>query len=131
MRELFQRVLADGKRIALASSAIGAELQAYKERANIADLIDAETSKDDADKSKPHPDIFEAALARLEHPPANETIVLGDTPYDIEAAHKAGLRTIAVRCGGFPEETLRGAIAIFQDPADLLARYGESPLAAS
>jgi phosphoglycolate phosphatase-like HAD superfamily hydrolase len=128
VRELFLRILQDGKAIALASSAAGEELSAYKTKAQIADLVDEETSKDDAEKSKPHPDIFEAALERLGNPSADETIVVGDTPYDVEAAAKAGLRTIAMRCGGFPEGTLRGAVAIYDSPADLLARYAESLL---
>jgi HAD superfamily hydrolase (TIGR01509 family) len=128
VRELFEQLIANGLQIALASSAIGEELQTYKDRAHVADLIDTETSKDDAEKSKPHPDIFEAALERLGNPPTDQAIVIGDTPYDIEAAAKAGLRTIAVRCGGFPEETLKGAIAIYDDPADLLERLAESPL---
>ncbi len=102
------------------------ELETYKERARISDLVETETSKDDASKSKPHPDIFAAALKQLGHPSAHETIVVGDTPYDIEAAARAGLSTIAVRSGGFPEDTLRGAIAIYDSPADLLARYDES-----
>ncbi|MDB6150684.1 MAG: family hydrolase [Chthoniobacter sp.] len=131
VRELFQELLAKGLRIALASSAIGKELQTYKDRAQIADLIDTETSKDDAEKSKPHPDIFEAALDRLGNLPPEQAIVIGDTPYDIEAAAKAGLQTIAVRCGGFPEETLQGAVAIYDDPADLLARLAGSPLISS
>jgi HAD superfamily hydrolase (TIGR01509 family) len=131
VRELFQELLANGLRIALASSAIGKELQTYEDRAEIADLIDTETSKDDAEKSKPHPDIFEAALDRLGNLPPEQAIVIGDTPYDIEAAAKAGLQTIAVRCGGFPEETLQGAVAIYDDPADLLARLAGSPLISS
>lgn len=125
VRPLFERLLQDGKRIALASSALGKELQFYKEKADIVDLVDTETSQDDADQSKPHPDIFEAALDRLGNPKLEETIVIGDTPYDIDAAGRAGLRTIAVRCGGFPEATLSGAVAIFDGPADLLARYEE------
>lgn len=128
VRELFEHLLARGKRLALASSAQGDELQIYKEIARIDDLIQAETSKDDAEKSKPHPDIFEAALQRLGHPPAVECLVVGDTPYDIEAAAKAGLRTLAVRCGGFAEATLRGAVAIYDGLGDLLERYDESPL---
>jgi phosphoglycolate phosphatase-like HAD superfamily hydrolase len=128
VRELFLRILQDGKVIALASSAAGEELSAYKEKAQIADLVDEETSKDDAEKSKPHPDIFQAALERLGHPSADEAIVVGDTPYDVEAAAKAGLRTIAVRCGGFPEDTLRRAVAVYDSPADLLTRYAESLL---
>ncbi|HST52449.1 MAG TPA: HAD family hydrolase [Pyrinomonadaceae bacterium] len=132
VRELFERIRRDGKRIALASSAKGDELATYEKIARITDLVEEETSKDDADKSKPHPDIFEAALARLGDPPKSKTVVVGDTPYDAEAAGKAGLRTIGFLCGGFPEADLRaaGCFQIYKDPADLLARYDSSPLAA-
>jgi HAD superfamily hydrolase (TIGR01549 family) len=131
VRELFARIKQDGKRIALASSAKEEELQVYKEIANIADLVEEETSADDADKSKPHPDIFEAALDALGDVQTNEVIVVGDTPYDAEAAGKANLRTIGVLCGGFPEAELRaaGCIRIYESPADLLANYDESPIA--
>ena len=129
VRDLFLRLREDGKKIALASSAQGDELKTYKEIAHIEDLVEVETSQDDADKSKPHPDIFQAALQRLGNPPLEEVLVVGDTPYDIEAAGKAGLKTIAVRCGGFPDETLAGAIAIYDSPTDLLAHYAQSPLA--
>ena len=124
VRELFERLLADGKRIALASSAKEDELQRYKEVARIDDLIDTETSSDDAEKSKPHPDIFEAALQRLDGIDPAEALVIGDTPYDAAAAAKAGLRTVGLLCGGWPEAELRkaGCIAVFQDPAALLAR---------
>ena len=127
-RELIQRLQADGKRVALASSATGDELEVYKKIARIDDLIEAETSKDDASKSKPHPDIFQAALKKLGNPKAEDCLVVGDTPYDIEAAAKAGVRTIAVRSGGFPEETLKDALAIYDGLADLLEHYGTSPL---
>lgn len=125
VRPLFERLLKDGKHIVLASSAKKDEVEQYKEIAQIADLIKAETSSDDAEKSKPHPDIFIAALAELKGVGLDEAIVVGDTPYDAIAAGKAGLKTIGVLCGGFPEAELRGAgcIAIFQDPADLLAWY--------
>jgi HAD superfamily hydrolase (TIGR01549 family) len=131
VRELFERIRRDGKRIALASSAKGDELEAYKKIADIEGLVEEETSKDDVEQSKPHPDIFEAALARLGDPPPSRVIVVGDTPYDAEAAGKASLRTIGFLCGGFPEEDLRaaGCIRIYKDAADLLARYAESPLA--
>lgn len=130
VRELFERIIADGRRIALASSAKEDELAAYKKLANIADLVEEEASADDAEKSKPHPDIFEAALASLGDVKSDEAIAIGDTPYDAEAAGKIGLRTIGVLCGGFPETELTnaGASPIFEDPADLLARYDESPL---
>jgi HAD superfamily hydrolase (TIGR01509 family) len=127
VRELFERILSHGKRIALASSAKGDELMAYKKAANIVDLVDEETSSDDAERSKPHPDIFEAALARLKLPP-RRAIVVGDSPYDAEAARKAGMKTIGVLCGGFPEADLRnaGAAQIFHDAADLLANCARS-----
>ena len=131
VRELWERIKADGRRIALASSAKKEELERYKQIAGIDDLVDAETSSDDAEKSKPHPDIFEAALDRLEGIAAEDAIAVGDTPYDAQAAGKAGLRTIGLLCGGWPEEALReaGCIAIYRDPADLLRHYDQSPLA--
>ncbi|HJS85902.1 MAG TPA: HAD family hydrolase [Acetobacteraceae bacterium] len=131
VRELFERLRRDGKRIALASSAKEEELEVYKKAARIDDLIQTETSSDDAESSKPRPDIFEAAMQRLGAMAREDVVVVGDTPYDAEAAGKAGLRTIGVLCGGFPERHLKeaGCIAIYKDPADLLAQYDRSPLA--
>lgn len=131
VRELFERIRREGLRIALASSAKKDELKTYKEIARITDLVEEETSADDADKSKPHPDIFEAVLAALGDVRADEAVVIGDTPYDAQAAGKIKLRTIGVLCGGFPEAELRaaGCDPIYRDPADLLARYDDSPLA--
>lgn len=131
VRELFQRILADGKRAVIASSANGDELLTYKRKAHIEDLVHDATSRDDAEKSKPHPDIFEAALAKLDDVPSDEAIVVGDSPWDAIAARRAGLRTVGLLCGGFSEPDLReaGCIAIFRDPQDLLARYDSSPLA--
>ena len=130
VRELFERIRRDSLRVALASSAKEEELKAYKKIARIEDLVEEETSADDAERSKPHPDIFKAALEQLGGVEADEAIVVGDTPYDAEAAGKAGLRTIGLLCGGFPEEELRaaGCVAIYRDPADLLARYDESAI---
>jgi HAD superfamily hydrolase (TIGR01549 family) len=127
VRELFLKLKADDKRIALASSAKKDELAAYKKIANIEDLVEEETSADDADRSKPHPDIFKAALDRLEDVAVHEALVIGDTPYDAEAAGKLRLRTLGVLSGGFPEAELRaaGAIAVYRDVADMLARYDE------
>ncbi|HYP53231.1 MAG TPA: HAD family hydrolase [Pyrinomonadaceae bacterium] len=131
VRELFQRIKRDGKHIALASSAKKDELGTYKKIARVVDLVEEETSADDAERSKPHPDIFEAALAELGDVRPDQAVVVGDTPYDAEAAGKAGLRTVGVLCGGFPEQDLRaaGCVRIYRDPADLLARYDDSPLA--
>lgn len=131
VRELFERILKDGKRIVLASSAKGDELETYKEIAGIADLVDEQTSSDDVKNSKPDPDIVHAAMQKLGGADPQQVIMVGDTPYDVEAARKAGVATIAVLCGGFPEMELHGAgaVAIYHDPADLLDHYEESPLA--
>jgi phosphoglycolate phosphatase-like HAD superfamily hydrolase len=128
---LFQRIKRDHKRIALASSAKSEELEIYKKITQITSLIESDTSSQDADKSKPHPDIFEAALRRLPGITLGQVIVVGDTPYDAEAAAKANLQTIGLLCGGWREKHLRqaGCIAIYKNPADLLARYDNSPLA--
>ena len=131
VRELFQKLKSEGFRLALASSAKEEELTAYKKLARIEDLVEEETSADDADKSKPHPDIFEAVLERLGDIEPLEAVVVGDTPYDAEAAGKLGLRTLGVLSGGFPEAELKqaGCVQIYKDPADLLARYEESLIA--
>jgi HAD superfamily hydrolase (TIGR01549 family) len=131
VRELFERIRSVGERIALASSAKGDELAAYKRIARITDLVEEQTSADDVAHSKPSPDIFAAALQKLRNVDASEAIAVGDTPYDAEAAGKLGLRTVGLLCGGFPKSELRGAgcVAIYRDPAGLLAHFAESPLA--
>ncbi len=130
VRELFQRIQQDGKQIVLASSAKGDELKTYKQIANIEDLIQEETSSDDVENSKPDPDVIHAALHKLGNPAPAQVMMVGDTPYDAEAARKAGVGTIGVLCGGFPEEELRkaGAVAIYNGPGELLAMYEVSPL---
>jgi HAD superfamily hydrolase (TIGR01509 family) len=130
VRPLFERIAKAGLRIALASSAKGEELETYKRMAGISDLIGAETSSDDAERSKPHPDIFKAALSRLDLP-SEQVLVVGDSPFDAEAAGKIGLRTIGLLCGGFPADTLKeaGCIALYEDPAALLRDFDHSPLA--
>lgn len=131
VRELFQKLKANDQQIALASSAKPEELQIFKRIAKIEDLVGVETSSGDAEKSKPHPDIFEAALDRMGEIRRDEIVVVGDSPHDAEAAGKAGLPTVGVLCGGFPEAALReaGCIAIYADPADLLRKYEDSLLA--
>ena len=126
-RNLLQRCRDDGYKVVLASSAAGEELQHYVDLLDAAELLDGTTSKDDVGHSKPCPDIFETARAKIGVPP-EQALVIGDTPYDIEAASRAGMRTIAVRSGKFPDDALSGAIAIFDDVAELLARFDASPL---
>lgn len=131
VRELFEHIRAGGQKIALASSCKSDELDNYKRLARIEDLVDAATTSDDADKSKPHPDIFHAVMKRLPGIAPSESVAVGDTPYDAEAAGKAGLLTLGVLCGGFPELQLRaaGCAAIYRDPAELLRDYDRSPAA--
>lgn len=130
VRALFQHLRDKGLKVALASSGKKAEVEHYQKILGIADLVDIATTSDDAERSKPHPDIFEAAIGKLGDIDKSEMIVIGDTPYDAEAANKAGLRTVGVLCGGFPEADLSaaGCIAIYKDPQDLLDGFTGSPL---
>jgi HAD superfamily hydrolase (TIGR01509 family) len=130
VRALFEHIKAVGQTAVLASSGTAAEVDHYKEIAGIADLVAGATSSNDAERSKPFPDIFQAALAKLAPIGPQEAVVVGDTPYDAEAARAAGLVAVGVLCGGFPEEALRdaGCVAIFRGPSDLLERYDQSPL---
>ncbi len=131
VRELFERIRASGQRAVLASSGTAEEVEQYKEIAGIADLIDSATSSDDAERSKPFPDIFQAALAKLSSLGPDEAVVIGDTPYDAEAARKAGIKSIGVLTGGFAEQALKdaGCIAVYGGPEDILKNYDASPLA--
>jgi HAD superfamily hydrolase (TIGR01509 family) len=127
-RALLERMLAQGLELVVATSAKADEVTALLEQAGVADLIQAASSADDVGSSKPDPDIVRAALAKTGRHPS-ESVMLGDTPYDIQAATRARVPTIALRCGGWNDAALAGALAIYDDPADLLAHYDESPLA--
>ena len=127
-RELLQRMQADGLRLAVATSASADDMAALLKAAGVDDLIEARTSSSDAENSKPAPDIVEAALKRA-GVGAAEAVMLGDTPYDVKAATRAGVRSVALRSGGWDDDALAGAAAIYQDTADLLAHYDESPFA--
>lgn len=126
-RELLERLRADGVKLVVATSAKREEMKDILEQAGVAELIEEATSASDAEESKPDPDIVEAALAQA-GVPAAEAVMLGDTPYDVQAATRAGVRIIGVRTGGWGEDDLRGAVAVYDHPADLLASYEESPL---
>lgn len=129
--DLIMKVQNQGLKTMIASSATTEELSVLLKAAGVDDLLSEEnaTTSSDAKSSKPAPDIVEAALEKvgLEAP---DVIMLGDTPYDIESAGKAGVKVIAFRCGGFDDSQLSKAIAIYDNPADLLAQYDNSPLAA-
>jgi len=129
--ELLRRISDEGLKIALASSAKGDELDAYKKLAGVADLVQDETSKDDVHRSKPFPDVFSAALEKLGDVDPEDAVAVGDTPYDAEAAGKLGLPIIGMLSGGWTEDELRkaGCFAVYRGPADLLGHFEESPLA--
>lgn len=110
-----------------ASSAKSEELKPLLAIAGVDAPMDARTSSEDGKASKPDPGIIEAALERA-HADPSEAIMIGDTPYDIEAARQAGMKAIAFRSGGWRDDDLKGAIAIYDGPWDLLARIDESPL---
>jgi HAD superfamily hydrolase (TIGR01509 family) len=127
--DLFHRLRAAGLKVALASSGKDDEVAHHKKILGIDDLVDAETTSDDAERSKPFPDIFAAAFNKLGLSDPAEALVIGDTPYDAEAARAGGFHTIGVLCGGFPEGALRaaGCVAIYRDPAHLLEDFDASP----
>ncbi len=130
VRELFLRIRGAGGRVAVASSAKGDEVDHYLKLADVADLVEAATSADDAERSKPHSDIFHAALDRLPGLDRGDVLVVGDTPYDAIAAVKAGVRPVGVRGGGWPDDKLReaGCVAVYEGPTDLLKNFDRTPL---
>jgi HAD superfamily hydrolase (TIGR01509 family) len=127
-RELVAALKARGPTLVAASSAKKSELKALLAIAGADVLLDAATSSDDAEESKPDPDIVHAALQQA-RARAEDAVMIGDTPYDVEAATRAGVRAIAFRCGGWGDADLEGAVAIYDGPADLLARLDQAPLA--
>jgi HAD superfamily hydrolase (TIGR01509 family) len=124
-RELVLRVRSDGLKAIVATSAKDEELKGLLKAAQVEDLMQERATASDAKRSKPDPDIVEAAIDESDTEP--ETLVMiGDTPYDIEAATKARVRAIAFRSGGWADEALKGAVEIYDGPADLLAHYDSS-----
>ena len=108
----------------IATSADDREMNSILQQAGVDDLIPLRTTKDDAPASKPDPDIVHAALARSWARP-EQVLLIGDTPYDVEAADRAGIGAIALRCGGhWPDSSLSGALKIFDDPQALLVHWG-------
>jgi len=127
VRPLLERMKRDGLKLVVATSSPQDEVEKAVEIVGVRNLLEDVTSASRAGRSKPDPDVVHAALDRVGLP-ARDAIMLGDTPYDIQAASKVGVPVIAFRCGGFQDKDLKGAIAIYDGPADLLAHYDESPL---
>ena len=128
-RQLLEKLRARGLTLVVATSAQEDELGGLLDQAGVADMFAETTSSSDASNSKPDPDIIQAALARAGGTAPADALMVGDTPYDVEAAARAGVGTVAVRSGGWDAAALRGAVAVFADVAEILARYDASPFA--
>ena len=129
-RRLVAELKARGHTIVAASSAKRDELQPLLAVAGAEALMDGSTSSDDAANSKPDPDIIQAALKRANASPS-DAVMIGDTPYDVEASRRAGVAIIAFRCGGWSDDDLTGTLAIYDGPWHLLSTLEDSPLGGS
>jgi HAD superfamily hydrolase (TIGR01509 family) len=125
-RALLERMKRDGLELVVASSAREDELEALLDAATVTDLVDRRTSSDETKESKPAPDVVAAAVAKTGFR-ADELIMLGDTPFDVRAAERAGVPIVALRSGGWDDAALEGALAVYDDPHDLLLQYDGSP----
>jgi HAD superfamily hydrolase (TIGR01509 family) len=128
VRDLLQRFADEGFTLVVASSAQPDELSPLLEIAGVSDLIAARSSSDDAANSKPDPDIVQAAL-RLSGAAPGRALMLGDTPYDVEAALRAGIGIVAVESGGWGRDALQGAVEVHPGAAEILSNYEQSAFA--
>jgi HAD superfamily hydrolase (TIGR01509 family) len=124
-RDLVECIRSDDLKALVATSARNEQLTELLKAAHVDDLMEERATASDAKRSKPDPDIVQAAIEESGISPKH-LVMIGDTPYDIEAAAKAGVRTIAFRCGGWTDDKLKGAAEIYDGPADLLAHYEAS-----
>ena len=127
-RELIAELKQRGNKVVLASSAKAAEVDYYLDLLDARELADDWTNSDDVEATKPAPDLVKAAVEKAGGGPA---VMVGDTNWDIEAAKRAKVPTIAVMTGGFGEAELRdaGAKCVFESIADLRVRLDDTPLA--
>jgi phosphoglycolate phosphatase-like HAD superfamily hydrolase len=128
VRDLVQQFTTDGYTVVVASSAQSDELSQLLKIAGVSDLIAGTASSSEASRSKPDPDIVQAALQRS-GAPAEQAIMLGDTPYDVEAALRAGIAIVGVESGGWGAEDLRGAVEVHPGAAGIYGHYDESAFA--
>ena len=126
-RDLVRRIRSDDLKPLVATSARDEQLTQLLKAAHVEDLMEERATASDAKRSKPDPDIVKAAIEESGISPKH-LVMIGDTPYDIEAAAKAGVRTIAFRCGGWSDDKLKGAAEIYDGPSDLLAHYEASAI---
>lgn len=119
-RELVEVLREKNIRTVVASSATSKELHSLLKIAGVEELLTEKTSSSDVENSKPDPDIVAVALKKIQIPP-KQVLMIGDTPYDVEAAEICDVSVVAVTCGGWSENDLHGAWKIFKDPADVLS----------
>ena len=126
-RELIVRLCESGHAVVLASSAKQDEVDHYLDLLEARDIVDAWTTSADVEATKPEPDLVHAALDKVS---TDGAVMVGDTTWDIEAAKRAGIETIAVRTGGFGADELReaGAVEVFESVRELCERLGETGL---
>ena len=130
-RELLLAIKERGHRLVLASSGQPRHVDIAVDLLDARDIADAITSSEDAEATKPAPDLLQVALGKLGATAEDGAVMIGDSVWDVEAAKNAGLPTITVRSGGFGDEELReaGAVGIYDTPGDLAAALDETPLA--
>ena len=117
-RELVEELKRRGLRVVLASSSNHDDLDHFLDVLGVRELVDGWTTKDDVERSKPHPDIVHAAL---EQAGADDAVMVGDSRWDVEAAASAGLATVCVITGGWSRQELLdcGAVAVYDSLVDL------------
>jgi HAD superfamily hydrolase (TIGR01549 family) len=117
-RDLIEELKRRGHQVVLASSAIERHVDAFLEKLDARELADGWTTKDDVEASKPDPDLVDAALAKAR---TRDALMVGDTPWDVQAAKQAGLETICVVTGGFSRQELEeaGAAAVYESLTEL------------
>lgn len=130
-RALIERLGSRGHQVILASSAKQDELDYYLDLLDARELVDGWTSSADVEATKPEPDLVRAALEKAGDGEPGQAVMVGDTVWDIEAAKRAGVPTLAVRTGGFGADELReaGASALFESVRELCQGLDETPLA--
>ncbi|HEX5593423.1 MAG TPA: HAD family hydrolase [Solirubrobacterales bacterium] len=106
-RELIVKLREEGNTVILASSAKQEEVDHYLDLLDARDLVDDWTTSADVEATKPEPDLVNAALEKAGND--EPSVMVGDSVWDVEAAKRAGIPTLAVLTGGFSEEELREA----------------------
>jgi HAD superfamily hydrolase (TIGR01509 family) len=130
-RDLLLAIKDRGHRLVLASSGQPRHVDVALDLLDARDIADAWTSSEDAEATKPAPDLLQVALQKLGAPDDAASVMIGDSVWDVEAAKRAGMPAIVVRSGGFGDDELRdaGAVGIYDTPGDLAAALDETPLA--